>query len=215
MDLQREKELVERARGGHPDAFGTLFDEYYSKIFGYVLKRVGVVAVAEDIVSEVFYNAQKGLWRFTWQRVPFSAWLYRIATNEINGYFRKGTFRRSVSLDALIEGSDFEVADANDLIHELEHAERELEQHALFLAVRKEIAKLPEKYQEVVALRFFENKKVGDVAIILNKKEGTVKSLLSRAVEQLRNSFSDLPASEKAQMQPFYSSSVMDGERSL
>jgi RNA polymerase sigma-70 factor (ECF subfamily) len=215
MDLQREKELVERARDGDANAFGALFDEHYSKILGYILKRVGVAAVAEDIVSEVFYKAQKGLWRFAWQNVPFSAWLYRIATNEINGYFRKGVFRRSISLDALIEGNDFDIADANDLIHELEHAERELEQHALFLAVQKEIAKLPEKYQEVVTLRFFENKKVGDIANILNKKEGTVKSLLSSAVEQLRNSLSDLPASEKTQMQPLYSSSVMDGERSL
>ena len=210
MDLQSEKELVDRARRGDPDAFGALFDEYYQKIFGYIVKRVGVVAVAEDIVSEVFYKAQKGLWRFAWQNVPFSAWLYRIATNEINGYFRKGTFRRSISLDALIEGNDFEVADANDLIRELENAEEALERHASFLVIQKEIAKLPIKYQEVVTLRFFEDKKVGDIATILNKKEGTVKSLLSRAVGQLRDSLvPQLP------LQPSCPPGIMDNERSL
>ena len=213
MDLKHEKELVERA-GKDPEAFGALFDEYYSKIFGYILKRVGVVAIAEDIVSEVFYKAQKSLWRFSWQNVPFSAWLYRIAINEINGYFRKGSFRRSVSLDALMEGADFEIADANDIARELEDAEQVLERHALFLLIRKEIARLPLKYQEVVTLRFFENKKVGEIAVILNKKESTIKSLLSRALGQLRDLSSNLPANV-TQAQPSRLSGIIDGERSL
>ncbi len=205
MDSREEKDVVDKARND-PGAFGLLFDEYYPKMFGYALKRIGIVQVAEDITSEVFYKAQKNLWQFAWRNIPFSAWLYRIATNEINHYFRRGIRHRSASLDALMEETDFEIAGNDDIARELEADERELESHKMFLAVQKDIAKLNIRYQEVVTLRFFENKKIDEIAAILGKKEGTVKSLLSRGMDRLRR--------EWTTTQPSPSSGIIESERS-
>jgi len=65
-------------------------------------------------------------------------------------------------------------------------AEAELQKHEQFMSVLKELKTLPVKYQEVIALRYFEGKENKEIAEILNINEGTLKSLLSRGVEKLR-----------------------------
>ena len=54
VDLEQEKQLIEKAKGD-ANAFGSLYDLYYSNIFGYVLRRTANIRVAEDITSEVFF----------------------------------------------------------------------------------------------------------------------------------------------------------------
>jgi RNA polymerase sigma-70 factor (ECF subfamily) len=69
---------------------------------------------------------------------------------------------------------------------EVAQAEAELQKHEDFLAIHKNITKLPPQYQEVIALRFFEKKKLREIGDILGKREGTVKSLLHRGLERMR-----------------------------
>jgi len=65
-------------------------------------------------------------------------------------------------------------------------AEEELKRYADFLILHESIAKLPVKYQEVITLRYFENKQIKDIAEILGRREGTIKSWLHRGLEKLR-----------------------------
>jgi RNA polymerase sigma-70 factor (ECF subfamily) len=184
MDLSEEEELVKRAQKD-PDAFAKLYDQYYPRIFGYVLRRSANLEAAQDITSETFLKALGKLWQFQWRNVSFSSWLYKIATNEINQYFRKAEYKKSVSLEELQERG-FELLSPHDPENELIEAQEKLKQHQDFLEIQKKITKLPAKYQEVIALRFFEKEQIGKIAEILGKKEGTIKSLLHRAVEKLR-----------------------------
>ncbi len=69
---------------------------------------------------------------------------------------------------------------------EKENAELELEKHKQFLSVQKALKELLLKYQEVISLKYFENLKIKEISIVLNKKEGTIKSLLSRGISQLK-----------------------------
>jgi len=184
MDKHQEKELVQRAKKD-PEAFGAIFEEYYDPIFGYILKRTGNVHLAQDIASETFFKALDRLWQFRWRDISISSWLYRIATNEINQHFRKEK-KRTYSLDAMLETSGIELADERDLLEEIMEQERELERARDWARARKLIHDLPEKYQEALSLRYFEDKKIYEIAEILGKKEGTVKSLLSRGTAMLR-----------------------------
>ncbi|NWF77462.1 MAG: sigma-70 family RNA polymerase sigma factor [Chloroflexi bacterium] len=184
MDLSEERELVRQAQKA-PDAFAKLYDQYYPKIFGYALRRTANLEVAQDITSETFFKALKKLWQFRWRDVSFSSWLYKIAANEINQYFRKAEYKKSVSLEELQE-QGFEPVSPYDPESELIEAQEKLKQHEDFLEIQERIVHLPAKYQEVIALRFFEKKQINEIAEILGKKEGTVKSLLHRAVEKLR-----------------------------
>jgi len=184
MDLSEEKKLVRQAQKA-PDAFAELYDQYYPKIFGYVLRRTTNLEAAQDITSETFLKALKKLWQFRWRNISFSSWLYKIATNEINQYFRKAEYKKSISMEELQE-QGFELMSPHDPESELIEAQEKLKQYQDFLEIQEKIVRLPAKYQEVIALRFFEQKKINEIAEILGKKEGTVKSLLHRAVEKLR-----------------------------
>lgn len=186
MDLLEEKELVSKAQKD-PDAFGFIFDMYYPKILQYTTRRTGNVEIAQDITSEVFFKALKNLWQFKWRSIPFSAWLYRIANNEVNQYFRKGMSRKVTSLDNLMKETYFEPQALDDLREEIEEAEREIERHIEYKIVQNVLKTLPIHYQEIIALRYFEEKKLTEIAIILGKKEGTVKSLHHRALNLLRS----------------------------
>ncbi|OIO49248.1 MAG: hypothetical protein AUJ34_01625 [Parcubacteria group bacterium CG1_02_41_12] len=188
MTKTEEKQLIARAKK-NPDAFGAIFEQYYEPIFGYVLKRTGNVHSAQDIVSETFFKALDRLWQFRWQGVSISSWLYRIATNEINQYYRKRK-KAHISIEELIEKSGIELQDEHDLIDEISRQEEELERAHQWRKARKYISELDKKYQEVLSLRFFEEKKINEISEILNKKEGTVKSLLSRGMAQLRGKMS-------------------------
>ena len=184
MDLDEERELVRQAQKV-PMAFAQLYDLYYPKIFGYALRRSANVEAAQDITSETFLKALGKLWQFRWRNVSFSSWLYKIATNEVNQYFRKAVYKKSVSLEELQE-QGFELLSTHDPENELIEAEEEIKRHQDYLEVQQRILLLPAKYQEVITLRFFEKKQIKEIAEILGKREGTIKSLLHRAVEKLR-----------------------------
>jgi RNA polymerase sigma-70 factor (ECF subfamily) len=184
MDLSEERELVRQAQRS-PDAFAELYDRYYPRVFGYALRRTANLETAQDITSETFLKALKKLWQFRWRNVSFSSWLYKIATNEINQHFRKAEYKKSVSLEELQERG-FEPVSPHDPESELMAAQEELRQYQEFLEIQVKIVQLPSKYQEVIALRFFEKKQINEIAEILGKREGTIKSLLHRAIEKLR-----------------------------
>jgi RNA polymerase sigma-70 factor (ECF subfamily) len=181
MDSEQERQLIERAKADM-NAFGQLCDEYYSQILGYVLKRTARIESAQDITSEVFFKALKNIHRFRWRGIPFSAWLYRIANNEIANHFRKNGHRQA-GLDAISNSIEYSEPSPES---EFLAAEAELKKHRDFLILHKSIARLSTRYQEVITLRFFENKLIYEIAEILEKREGTVKSLLHRGLKKLR-----------------------------
>lgn len=181
MGLEYERELVERAKND-TEAFGELYDQYYSQIFGYVLRRTASIEITQDVTSEVFFKALKNLGRFHWRDVPFSSWLYRIAIHEIANYFRKNKLCKP----CLEEVSNSASVSTPSAEAEVAEAEAELKRHEEFLALHENISRLSIKYQEVITLRFFENKQVKEIGEILEKREGTVKSLLHRGLEKLR-----------------------------
>ena len=179
MDLEKEKELIKQAKKD-PKAFGELYEEYYSKIFGYSLKRVADLEAAKDITSETFFKALKNIWRFRWQNISFSSWLYRIASNEVVNHFR-GRKKKTIPIDEFPE-----LTTQERILEEFIEAEEELKKHKDFLELQKEISKLPDIYQEVIVLRFFEKKQMKEIAEVLGKKEGTIKSLIYRGLKKLK-----------------------------
>ncbi len=203
MDKDTEKQLVEEARK-NPEAFGRLFAEYYPKILKYTIYRTGNLEAARDITSETFFKALKNLWKFRWIGTTFSAWLYRIAGNTVIDYFRSKKFA-PVSLEAAFEdGKMPELASRRGLEQELADAQEQLDRNREYAGIKQGLLKLPAKYQEALVLRFFEGHKIEEISEILGKKQGTVKSLISRGVLMLRKT-----------VQPLRESSVRHGETAI
>ena len=202
MNLNEEKEQIKLAQR-NPEVFAKVYGHYYPKIFGYVLKRTAHLEMTQDITSETFYKALKKLWQFHWRNISFSSWLYRIATNEINRYLRTGKYQ-SASLDELQE-QGLELVSWHNPETELIQAREQLKQHLDFVICQQKIAQLAIKYQEVITLRFFEQKQIKEISEILGKPDGTIKSLLRRGLEKLRASMN-----EEIEMQPFAESRIIN-----
>ncbi|OPZ62343.1 MAG: ECF RNA polymerase sigma factor SigW [Candidatus Aerophobetes bacterium ADurb.Bin490] len=117
---------------------------------------------------------------------PFSAWLYRMAGNEIISYFRHKKFE-PLSLEAYLEDNKIEgPASRQDLSEEIIKAQELADSNGAYCAVKQALFKLDPLYQEVIVLKFLQEKSIKEICEILGKKEGTVKSLISRALEMIR-----------------------------
>jgi len=177
-----EIDLLNRIKN-NPDDFSELFKLYYKPIFGYILRRTGDFDDTADIASDTFFKAFRHINNFSYKGISVKVWLYRIATNEVNMYFRHKQKHNSV-----FERVDFKNRKMfNNFLHEdKKELEIELHKHDQFLIVLSGLKTLPVKYQEVISLRYFEGKDNKEIVEILNINEGTLKSLLSRGLEKLR-----------------------------
>jgi len=184
-------EDLELLRQIHADKnqFAKVYDEYYKPIFGYVFRRVSDYDLARDITSECFLKAFLNVHKYRWKGLSISSWLYRIATNEINMYFRKNRYA-PLYLSQLPE-QRADLIDPVSTSAEKAEVERQLRESEDFVIVQKNLSNLSMKYQEVIALRFFEDKSIKEISEVLDKKEGTIKSLLSRGIEKLRTALTD------------------------
>jgi len=196
MTIEEERQIVKQAQAD-PEAFGRIFDSYYSKIFNYCLRRTQNTQVAEDLTGEIFFKALNSLKKFRWQNVPFGAWLFKIAANEVINYYRKG-LQKTVSLDQMQDESGFDASGYGDAATELLDREQQTESFAAFAAIREKIKQLPEHYREALSLRYFEKFSITDIAQILDKPEGTIKSLLSRGIDLLQAEFAAQPLAATA-----------------
>lgn len=157
---------LERARHDRA-AFGAFYLRHHAAVAGYVHRRVGRRDVVDDIVAEVFLTALRTIPRFRWRGIPVEFWLYRIAGRLI-ARRRMGIIRRRTEP---LGGEESREEDSACT------AERERARDALL--------RLPERFQEVLALHYLEGLSVRDIAEVMGCREGTVKSRLSRARDVL------------------------------
>lgn len=175
--MQDEESLVRRAKQRDQAAFAQLYEEYFDKIYRYVALRIGDRMEAEDITQQVFLNAIQAISSFKWRGIPFSAWLFRIAHNQVVDYLRRKAKAATTPLEESLVAGD----DDPQLI-----AGQRLDIERLLSATRK----LTPAQQEVISLRFAGELSIAQVAKIMAKSEGAVKALQHSAIVALRKALS-------------------------
>ena len=174
-DALSEREIVDRARAGDRDALGALYNLYLTPIYRFVLSRIGHVNEAEDITEEVFLRVIEHIGRFEWHDVPFSAWLFRIAQNQVISHHRR---RGSRPVGVTLDGFDVE-----DLAP---GPERLVEHTVTMREVFAACEQLPEAQRQVISLRFGAGLNVKETADALGKSENNVKVLQHKAIARLQ-----------------------------
>jgi RNA polymerase sigma-70 factor (ECF subfamily) len=166
--------LVELARGGDAEAFGLLYDHYHLSVYRFVYYRVGSVATAEDVTSETFFRALRGMGSFRWQGKDFGAWLMTIARNLTTDHFKARHTRLELATedmsphDGTTEGPETAVLAS-------------LTNEALLGALKT----LPHEQQECLIMRFLQGLSTAETALVLGRSEGAVKQLQLRGVRNL------------------------------
>lgn len=175
-----EAQLVALAKT-QPQYFGELYDRYYSRILNYVYRRTLDVTTAEEISSNTFFKALRGLPDYD-HRGKFGAWLYRIAGNEIRLNWRAKRRRRDDNAHWREDYARVRFAENQSTA-----AEDIEEQARQFGQLHDALSRLSELYQAVLALRYFEGMSYEEVADVTERKLGTVKSLIHRGLKRLRH----------------------------
>jgi RNA polymerase sigma-70 factor (ECF subfamily) len=171
--VQNEESLVERAKQRDQEAFAQLYEEYFDRIYRYIVFKIGDEMEAEDMTQQVFLKVLRSISSFRWKGVSFSAWLYRIAHNQVVDYLRRKAKRGVVPLNELI------VSGGDD-------PQRVTEQHADIEQVLAAAKHLTEAQREVVSLRFAGDLSIAEVAKAMGRSEGAIKALQHSAIVALR-----------------------------
>ena len=190
-----EAELVERAKA-RPEEFGALYELHYAKILGYVYRRTLDVALAEELTSNTFFKALRALPRYD-HRGHFAAWLYRIASNEVKAHRRAASSRRENNHLRPEELGRVYFATVTPEVTEGPNGEEDVEEKLrAFARLHEAVSRLPDRYQVAISLRYFESLSYAEIAEVLGKKLGTVKSLIHRGLGPLKHQYRHGPEEE-------------------
>nr|MBC7244352.1 sigma-70 family RNA polymerase sigma factor [Chloroflexota bacterium] len=172
IQSNEESALLKRAREYDQAAIAEIYDRYSLRIYNYIYHRLGNAPLAEDLTATVFLRMLEAIRSSRAWQTSFSGWLYRIAHNLVVDHFRTGR-RDDVPLD------DWPVASHE---HPADVAERSLTQQRL----RAAITQLTEEQSLVITLKFLEGMSNAEIAQLMGKSEGAIKSLQFRALAALR-----------------------------
>jgi RNA polymerase sigma-70 factor (ECF subfamily) len=168
-----ESGLIQRARRGDVVAWTALYDRHYDAIYRFCYYRVGDVALAQDLTSEVFLRMVQSLHTFDVRGRPLLAWLYTIARNLVADDYRRKKQVTHLPLEELL---------ATDSGNPAQGVEQSLLAHDVAVT----LGHLTEEQRQVILLKFMENLTNPEVAYLLGKPEGAIKSLQHRALAALR-----------------------------
>lgn len=153
---------------GPADSFEALVRRYETVLYRAALAVVGNVQDAEDAVQETFLKVYEKKNPDFVSAAHEKAWLIKVTVNECKNRLLSGWFRKTVPL---LETYPAKEPEQRDLL--------------------EQVMALPYKYRTVIHLYYYEGYSTAEIARILDKKEGTVRSWMSRAREQLKKVMGD------------------------
>jgi RNA polymerase sigma-70 factor, ECF subfamily len=171
-DDSAERKLIEAAQRD-PARFADLYQANFERVYAYIARRVRDRDEAQDLTADVFHLALKSIARFEWRGVPFAAWLFRIASNEIADRSKSVTVAKRRT--SFLQESDA----GGEMAASMDDAERRAR---LF----KLVERLPRDQSRVIAMRFAEDKSIREIAAVLGRSEGSIKQLQFRGLQNLR-----------------------------
>jgi RNA polymerase sigma-70 factor, ECF subfamily len=174
-EIRKEEQVIERSKKD-PRAFGELYEKYFDRIFNYILRQTDDEELAGDLCSQTFVNALNNINRYEFRGFPFSAWLYKIAGNEVNKHYRKNKGNKIFSIEEL-------------KVRELVEQGVDDWDEELITRLLKYMNELPTDMIQVLELRFFEDKDFKEIAFILDMTESGAKMRTYRALDKLRSNF--------------------------
>ena len=175
-----EKIIIEQVRQGNQHAFARIYKTYEEPIYRFIYFRVGGKEIAQDLTSEVFLKS----WEYVNRDKASSnkqlanprAFFYQVARNLITDFYRQ----KDKSPLSLEEVADKVIADKQD---------GPLEQAAISLdmeSVKAALGRLNEDYRDIVIWRYLDEMEIKEIAQIMEKSDGAVRVLLSRALSNLK-----------------------------
>jgi len=174
MDLS-DNDALQKAAAGDQIAFGILYERYVTRIYNYIYYRTGQNNEAEDLTAKVFFKAYSHIGSYKNTGVPFSAWLYRLAHNLVANWHRDNSRSKVVPLE-----------DEPQIVHKGDLPETAVIKDQDSDSLMKVIRNLTSDRQQLLILKFVDNLSNAEIAIIMGRSEGAIKSLYHRTLSNLK-----------------------------
>lgn len=169
--VMTDNDIIRRCQAGDREAFRTVVEKYQNILYGTAYLMTGSRTAAEDHVQEAFLSAWKGIGSFR-SGYPLKPWLVRILVNKILSY-RRANANQMISLDT----ESFADPAGDDAAEEIAQRDQ----------LRRVMQRLSNEQRQVILLRYFAGLSLAETAAALGRRQGTVKSQTSRALEQLKD----------------------------
>ena len=174
---QNPSTLMEQAGKGNSEAFGELYELYFTPVYRYIYYKTSDKEVCNDLVQDVFIKVYGSLDRYTEQKSSPLPYFLTIARNTVIDYWRK---KRDVVLEdsGAIFANIEDVSIASPETISLQEHDRGVIQGAL--------STLHDDHKEVITLKFINQLSTKEIASILDKSEAAIRQILCRALKFLR-----------------------------
>jgi RNA polymerase sigma-70 factor (ECF subfamily) len=171
-------------RNGYLPTINEIYNKNYKSVYNYVLNRVNLKhEVCEEIVADVFIKANNHLPFYDGSIAKINTWLYNIAKNSVIDYYRKN------AKNPLINVGDWQDSEGNEYFQFVgdNDSSKLVENNELKTQINKAFSNLKPKYKEIAEMYFIEQMKYEEISESLNVPMGTVKGMLNRVKEMLKN----------------------------
>lgn len=183
MCSQSDEQLIQDLSRGDEDALRILVDRHTASIYRFSLRYTGDESLAEDVAQEVFLRLYRSAGSFR-SGNSFKTWLFAIVRNASIDLARRYSYRK---IDSLDEADDLISAgiERRYLVDESPGPEDSSVSKETAEKVRQALGSLPEKQRTAVILKYYEEMRAHEIAVIMQLSVSSVESLLVRAKRNL------------------------------
>ncbi len=172
---EKDEILIEKYKNGDKSSLEKIYIKHKKSLLKLIWYYVHNIEDAEDILQTVFEKLIKNIYKYKKQEgTSFKTYLYKITINSCKDFLRRKSIRNLLKLDSIKE------------VGEIDKNINKIERNEIIRQIHKSVRNLPVKYRDVIILIYYENLKYEEVADILNKPVGTIKSRSNYALNLLR-----------------------------
>lgn len=185
---EEDEALVARAQRGDVSAFDVLVERYKQRLYATVYHMTSNHEDANDLVQDAFIKAYRSLQSFKGQS-SFYTWVYRIAVNRTINFLKRRKDRGHLSLNDV----DASIETDPDYVELMSHVtpRREVGLNELQEKLNEALQKLSDEHRTVVIMHDVQGMTHADIAKVMVCSEGTVRSRLFYARQQLQGLLGD------------------------
>ncbi|WP_432405400.1 RNA polymerase sigma factor [Wukongibacter sp. M2B1] len=180
LRVTEDIEIIEKILKGDISAFEILINKYNKKIFGYIIRSVRYKHIAEELTQEVFLKIYRNLNKFD-KNLSFSVWLFTIARNTTIDYLKSSKSQYTYELNEDLDSNRMN----NTLQNPLDIIEKKENGEILYRIINS----LPNKYKELIVLKYFEELSYCEISKRLDMPVNKVKWRLYEARKKIIKAF--------------------------
>lgn len=182
-DFTDNQNEIDEKRSFTKNDFELIYKNYYKKVLEFVYKRVSSREIAEDLTSEIFEKILKSIEDFKWQGITISAWIFRIARNNIIDFYRKNSKRKT----------DSSLDDYSNIIEStLKNSEDMMIESQEYVNLYDSIREFDEEDQYLIYYKFFEDLSNNEIAKVMKMTETNVGTRLHRIRKKISKNLKKL-----------------------